>query len=230
MNGKKRFLLCMILFAVAVLMVSATPGRSEVKSALGESCTDTADCENGLVCYNKKCVGKLDAVQSCGKTADCPKGLRCIDNKCVAKQIFGAWIDPSSGLTWQNPPSEKKLNWSDAKKYCSYLELGGYSDWRLPTISELRSLIRGCPQNQTGGSCRVTDRCLSFRLCHERCDACGYKYGKCYWPSVLKGDCTYFWSSSAVVDLGHAWYVGFNFGYVDGYSYVYNDFYARCVR
>ena len=55
------------------------------------------------------------------------------------------WHDPKSGLTWQNPPSDVRMDLKTATAYCSSLTLDGGSGWRLPTIGELRSLIRGCP-------------------------------------------------------------------------------------
>jgi Protein of unknown function (DUF1566) len=35
----------------------------------------------------------------------------------------------------------KKLNWQDAVDFCRNLEFAGHSDWRLPTRTELESLI-----------------------------------------------------------------------------------------
>jgi hypothetical protein len=52
------------------------------------------------------------------------------------------WRDSSTGLMWQVPIDSKKYNWSDAKRYCRDLTLGGYSDWRLPSRDELKSIMR----------------------------------------------------------------------------------------
>jgi len=43
-------------------------------------------------------------------------------------------------LMYQNQPFTKGYTWQEAKKYCSNLTLGGYSDWRLPTRAELMKL------------------------------------------------------------------------------------------
>lgn len=51
--------------------------------------------------------------------------------------------DNITGLLWQDDAAAKTVtrNWADAKTYCANLTLGGYSNWRLPTRTELISLI-----------------------------------------------------------------------------------------
>ncbi len=49
--------------------------------------------------------------------------------------------DSKIELTWQSSPSSQKFNWSDAQNYCHNLSYGGQSDWRLPNIYELKSLV-----------------------------------------------------------------------------------------
>ena len=51
-----------------------------------------------------------------------------------------------TGLQWQddysdNNGSVKKATWKEAKTYCENLTLGGYSDWRLPSEEELKSIV-----------------------------------------------------------------------------------------
>ena len=48
--------------------------------------------------------------------------------------------DTETGLIWQNGYAAYKT-WQEALKYCENLEYAGYSDWRLPNINELISLI-----------------------------------------------------------------------------------------
>jgi len=48
--------------------------------------------------------------------------------------------DPTTGLIWQDDSYDVNHNWSDAITHCSDLELGGFSDWRLPTRNELDNL------------------------------------------------------------------------------------------
>jgi len=152
------------------------------------------------------------------------------------------WIDSVSGLTWQVSPTGGTMNWRAAKSHCENLGLGG---WRLPTISELRSLIRGCLATQKGGACGVTDSCLSRKNCQSSvCDGCSSKggpgpggaYWPPNWPPEISGDVSWYWSSSEIPDndfvlIGlEAWTVHFYGGDVRDH-FTGDDYYlARCVR
>lgn len=79
----------------------------------------------------------------------------CYDAYCV---------DSSTGLMWQNPmisilDPDYPDGWNMANSYCNSLFLGGFSGWRLPTILELRSIVRGCLETEIGGSCEIVDGC-----------------------------------------------------------------------
>jgi Protein of unknown function (DUF1566) len=50
------------------------------------------------------------------------------------------WIDSATGLMWTKRDNGSDLNWNQALSYCSNLQLGGYSGWRLPTIEELQGI------------------------------------------------------------------------------------------
>jgi len=51
------------------------------------------------------------------------------------------WEDSETGLIWTVEDSGGDINWSQAKNYCDSLTLGGHTDWRLPTIDELKGLF-----------------------------------------------------------------------------------------
>ena len=63
----------------------------------------------------------------------------------------GTVTDLSANLMWQKcSAGQNALDcsgtaigyiWDDAITYCEGLSLGGYTDWRLPNIKELRSLV-----------------------------------------------------------------------------------------
>jgi len=52
----------------------------------------------------------------------------------------GTVTDTETGLIWQKDHAGP-MSWTQAMDYASKLELAGYTDWRLPTIKELITLI-----------------------------------------------------------------------------------------
>ncbi len=52
----------------------------------------------------------------------------------------GTVLDIRTGLIWAAKTNEKRIKWSDAKKYCENYQGGGWTDWRLPTYDELAGL------------------------------------------------------------------------------------------
>jgi len=115
------------------------------------------------------------------------------------------WKDPESGLMWQLQLLEFS-DWDNAKNHCKKLNYAGYTNWRLPSISELRSLIRGCSSMETGGDCGVTDDCLVDDKCYEGCSPCEYHFGPAngrYWPEEIEATKPFYesaWTSSIVLD------------------------------
>ena len=81
----------------------------------------------------------------------------------------GIWIDPQTYLIWENQMGNRtnELSHSDAILYCENLLLAGTDDWRLPTISELRTLVRGISTIETGGKCPTTDNCTAQDTCNN---------------------------------------------------------------
>ena len=148
------------------------------------------------------------------------------------------WTDDNTGLVWQQEPDPKYFTWQEAIDHCDALDLGGYDDWRLPAISELRSLIRGCARTVTGGACGVTDECLDYTCFTDDCGPCehlaGPGVGGCYWDAEVHGECEQHWSSSSqyfnLEMIPTAWCVRFFSGQVDPSDKVEITFHARCVR
>ena len=113
------------------------------------------------------------------------------------------WKDPLTGLEWQcRSPGE--MTWLEALAYARSLELGGKTDWRLPTVSELESLL---------------DRSV---LHHE--------LRPIVRPEVPFRDALSYWSSTTFQDgTNNAWIVMFDGAYVLSY-YKSNAYHVRCVR
>lgn len=52
----------------------------------------------------------------------------------------GTITDNNTGFMWQQTSEFDRISFDEAKEYVENLELGGYDDWRLPTIDELYSI------------------------------------------------------------------------------------------
>jgi hypothetical protein len=129
-------------------------------------------------------------------------------------------------LSWSKI-SEEEMNRNSAVEYCENLNEDNHSDWTLPTISQLRTLIKNCPATETIGECKVTDNCLSWGKCKKGvCEGCSNKSDGRY---SKFGDLGGFWSSSAESSGDNAWNVDFNDGSVNSYYKGYN-YAVRCVR
>ncbi len=120
--------------------------------------------------------------------------------------------DAVTGLTWQGCAAGQSgpdcsiggatsQVWNDAVSYCDALDWGGYTDWRLPDVKELYSIV------DTRRTFPSTD------------------------PAAFpQTPLSYFWSSSSyAADPSSAWGVAFDNGYVGNVDKD-NGKYVRCVR
>ncbi|MCP4401702.1 MAG: DUF1566 domain-containing protein [bacterium] len=53
----------------------------------------------------------------------------------------GTASDLATGLTWQQADDGVTRNWQEALAYCEGLDLAGSSNWRLPNVKELQSIV-----------------------------------------------------------------------------------------
>ena len=198
----------------SVPIISQTWNGSEWTPSLIASYSDDASTEK---CYFKCASGYTW------------NGSQCVIPECSSSSGTPC-KDSSSGLIWSAKASST-YPWQNALIYCDIYSEGGLSGWHLPTISELRTLIKNCSDTQMpGGSCGVTDICLSESCWTETTcypSSCDFdstgRYSKF-------GDAGWFWSSSATSDDSYrAWKVSFNSGYV-GEGYTPINYYFRCVR
>ncbi len=129
---------------------------------------------------------------------------------------LGTVIDNKTGLMWKKCSEgqtgssctgrAKTFSWEQAFEYVQTLNKNtgfeGYSDWRLPTINELRSLIE--------------ERCVNPAVNAE------------VFPNTLSKA---FWTSSPFAGFtNHAWYVNFDQGYDNYLRIKYDGNYLRLVR
>ena len=129
-------------------------------------------------------------------------------------------------LQWSNRTASS-MEWNDAVNYCKNLNENGYSDWRLPNIDELRTLIQNHSGTQTGGSCPISEKAGKLAWSDRTSDCEGRGGSHINW----------FWSSSTVSDRTDlAWLVilfdstSFDFTSSVGNTYKSGSLYVRCVR
>ena len=137
------------------------------------------------------------------------------------------------GLQWSKK-SPNKITWNNAVAYCDNLNEDGYSDWRLPNIDELRTLVQNHPGTQTGGTCKISEKTgkLSPDDSTKDCDG---KRGEDF--SKL-GDKDWLWSSTALTGSSRfvdystfVWCINFSNGKINntGKTFLWG-YYVRCVR
>ena len=158
----------------------------------------------------------------------------------------GIWIDPSTGLMWQKTAmccfQQFQLY---AEEACEKLNINGVTGWRIPTISELRSIVRGCPATVEGGECDVTDDCRDENCFNDSCRGCEYEKGPGgdgdYLPDELSDNGTdeerqqkYYWSSTFTYYLGDdltngLWAMQFEMARIAPFPYT-EKLRVRCVK
>ncbi len=108
-------------------------------------------------------------------------------------------------LMWAQESTAEVKNWEEALNYCEELTLAGYSDWRMPNVKELRTLVDHW-QSQPA-------------------------IDNAYFPDTPSG---IYWSSTTYVrDSDAAWAVSFINGNSMGgndKTYDYHRCYTRAVR
>jgi hypothetical protein len=129
------------------------------------------------------------------------------------------WHDAEAGLCWEHTPNDQPIGFFSAVEYCSDLALGGYSDWEMPSIQELVTLLRGCDQS----GCELLDNPHCEENCYSGCATdCepwgGPGEGGCFWAPDLGGSCDNegYWSSTSPADHDDGvWRIFFHWGDLD---------------
>ncbi len=112
--------------------------------AVGCMAVQTTDEDNELT-YKLTDTGQNKSYDSNGNEIDPAKGEAFYGQDAQYEGIEASFTDNGdgtitdnvTGLMWQQVPDSINMSWEEAKEYCENLELGGYDDWRLPTVKEL---------------------------------------------------------------------------------------------
>ncbi len=123
----------------------------------------------------------------------------------------GQWImtkDNVTGLIWElktNANKDDTYTWQDAQDVfipgLNYANFGGFSDWRLPSVTELSSLV------------------------NSDIPSPGPTIDLALFPNTGS---SWYWSATTIHTI-YAWRVNFDYGFV-GYDNKYNTNYVRAVR
>jgi len=140
-------------------------------------------------------IGLFDSVDS-GSSDDAST-----DTGSYTDNGDGTVTDTSTGLRWQQAGSSNTQTWVQALAYCMGLNLGGYTDWRLPTSKELQSLVDYSRYNPAIYTTYFSNTAASW-----------------YWSSTTYAS-----------DTSYAWLVFFDYGYVL-YTNKNGSSYVRAVR
>lgn len=113
--------------------------------------------------------------------------------------------DQATGLIWQQNDSQRGMDWFAALDYCENLELAGRSDWRLPNVKELQSIVDYTKSPDTTNSAAIDAMFAVTSIINEG--------GKLDYPN--------YWSSTTHFNLNNsnnATYVSFgrSMGYMNG--------------
>lgn len=112
--------------------------------------------------------------------------------------------DETTRLMWQQAGSSDRLIWMEAKRYVDHLNaasFAGYTDWRLPTIEELTSL-------------------LEFKRSPSQ---------PLYLDPLFEQTQTICWTSDILDSAANVWFVYFAHGYVS-HTDADSRLYVRAVR
>ncbi len=70
---------------------------------------------------------------------------RCVRGQALAESSFTVTsnrvTDATTGLVWERTPSAAGMTWPEALAYCEAQTTDGFSDWRLPNVMELRTIV-----------------------------------------------------------------------------------------
>jgi hypothetical protein len=128
------------------------------------------------------------------------RGGMAVPTSGFADNGNGTVTDNVTGLMWEKTGTSGKT-WEQSLNYCESLNLGGYSDWRLPTVKELQSIADYGRIRPAVNSMYFPNTALNV-----------------YWASTTHATTT-----------NQGWGVDFTYGFDYGYEKTYS-FNVRAVR
>ena len=90
--------------------------------------------------------GRIKSYPVAGRRGAGRQYIRCVRGPAYGTNDFvdngdGTVTDRATGLTWAKADGGKTMNWQQALAYAENLDLAGHTDWRLPNVKELQSIV-----------------------------------------------------------------------------------------
>ena len=135
MYTKKRCALLALAMCVLLPALAAAAGGAVTLPRTGQTS-----------CYSA--TGSIVACSGTGQDGDLQKGAKWPSPRFIDNQDETI-TDNLTGRMWTKTanPDKTAKTWQQALDYVSTLNIGGYSDWRLPNVNELESLVNADAQS-----------------------------------------------------------------------------------
>ncbi|MEI6806822.1 MAG: DUF1566 domain-containing protein, partial [Myxococcaceae bacterium] len=190
----------------SVCYFGALRGSCVLGASTGQT-TLSATISSGTGVNNVRCVGcSTQAPPSAGLLVRWSRNGGTFDSVDNGRYTVSSGVvtDALTDLQWEQAASINTMAWSDAGTYCAGRSTGGFSNWRLPNIGELQTLI---------------DYTVAYPA---------VPINEAYFPNTAATD---FWSSTLRTgDEGNAWQVYFSDRGWSGYSSLATKNSVRCIR
>ncbi|MBI5047641.1 MAG: DUF1566 domain-containing protein [Deltaproteobacteria bacterium] len=154
-------------------------------------------------CYDA--AGGVISCTSTGQDGELQKGAAWPSTRFTVDGTGLCITDNLTGLMWVKAPDSTTRTWATALTYANDLTICGYTDWRLPNVNELESLINA---EQTNTATWLNNSAQGFSNVQANF----------YWSSTT-------YASTTTL----AWFVTMWNGLVYGF-YTTNAYYAWPVR
>ncbi|MCP4460472.1 MAG: DUF1566 domain-containing protein [Cytophagales bacterium] len=118
----------------------------------------------------------------------------------------GTITDSATGLMWMQDDNGQGYDWEDALSYAEGFEFAGHTDWRLPDVKELQSLLDYSRSPETTSSAAIDPIFDCTAITNEGGDT-DYSY---YWSSTTHETWTGTGANASYVSFGRA------MGYMNG--------------
>ncbi len=98
----------------------------------------------------------------------------------------GTVTDTKTGLMWSTKDNGNHINWTDARSYCQNYSGGDHTDWRMPTLAELKTLYDPVTQNNRGYHITTfvsttAESCWASETRGNEAARFNFTYGQEYW-------------------------------------------------